>query len=34
MRYAWGRTEETDAFEHDPENLGGPFELIQIELKR
>jgi hypothetical protein len=23
-----------DAFEHDPENLGGPFELIQIELKR
>jgi hypothetical protein len=23
-----------DAFEHDPENLSGPFELIQIELKR
>jgi hypothetical protein len=23
-----------DAFEHDPENLGGPFELIQVELKR
>jgi hypothetical protein len=23
-----------DAFEHDPENLGSPFELIQIELKR
>ncbi|HJT86985.1 MAG TPA: hypothetical protein VJ732_03990 [Bryobacteraceae bacterium] len=22
------------AFAHDPENLGGPFELIQVELKK
>jgi quercetin dioxygenase-like cupin family protein len=29
-----GQVMHMDAFEHDPENLGGPFELIQIELKR
>lgn len=29
-----GEVIHMDAFEHDPENLGGPFELIQIELKR
>lgn len=29
-----GQVMHMDAFEHLPENLGGPFELIQIELKR
>lgn len=29
-----GQVMHMNAFEHDPENLGGPFELIQIELKR
>lgn len=29
-----GQVLHMEAFEHDPENLGGPFELIQIELKR
>jgi hypothetical protein len=29
-----GEVMHMDALEHDPENLGGPFELIQIELKR
>jgi hypothetical protein len=29
-----GQVMHMDAFEHDPENLGGPFELIQVELKR
>jgi uncharacterized RmlC-like cupin family protein len=29
-----GQVMHMDAFEHDPENLSGPFELIQIELKR
>ena len=29
-----GQVMHMDAFEHDPENLGSAFELIQIELKR
>src|SRR5215469_15539924 len=29
-----GQVMHMEAFEHDPENLGGSFELIQIELKR
>ena len=29
-----GQVLHRDAFEHDPESLGGPFELIQVELKR
>jgi uncharacterized RmlC-like cupin family protein len=29
-----GQVMHMEAFEHDPENLGGPFELIQIELKK
>ena len=29
-----GQVIHLDAFEHDPENLGGPFELIQVELKK
>ena len=28
-----GQVMHMDAFDHDPENLGGPFELVQIELK-
>lgn len=29
-----GQVVHMDAFEHDPENLGDAFELIQIELKQ
>jgi hypothetical protein len=29
-----GEVMHIDALEHNPQNLGGPFELIQIELKR
>jgi quercetin dioxygenase-like cupin family protein len=29
-----GQVVHMDAFEHDPENLGGALELIQIELKK
>ena len=29
-----GQVMHMDAFEHEPENLGEPFELIQVELKR
>jgi hypothetical protein len=29
-----GQVLHMDAFEHDPENLGEAFELIQIELKK
>jgi uncharacterized RmlC-like cupin family protein len=29
-----GQVMHMDAFEHDPENLGDAFELIQVELKR
>ena len=29
-----GEVKHLDAFEHDPANLGGAFEAIQIELKK
>ena len=29
-----GQVVHMDAFEHDPANLGGPLEAIQIELKK
>jgi hypothetical protein len=29
-----GEVMHMDASDHDPQNLGGPFESIQVELKR